>query len=175
MTGCSLTVGFTSRAEPEDLETLARELRQGLHGNPCSAVRLSVLTLACYTVATHSDGRPQCVVRCPIAAQHGHILRRECRANIKLSTLTTHDLEQVASFSTDVSGMASVGRGGSPHISRSDGDLYVTIQACTKHDDSDMGAHGAECSGMPHSGFLVDTVLACTDWMEQVGVTRPTP
>ena len=111
----------------------------------------------------------------PIAAQHGHILRRERRANSKPSALTTHDLEQVASFSTDVSGMAEVGRGGSTPISRSDGDLYVTIRACTKHDDSDLEAHGAECSGMHHSGFLVDTVLACTDRMEQTGATRLTP
>ena len=111
----------------------------------------------------------------PIAAQHGHILRRERRANSKPSALTTHDLEQVASFSTDVSRMAEVERGGSTPISRSDGDLYVTIRACTKHDDSDLEAHGAECSGMHHSGFLVDTVLACTDRMEQTGATRLTP
>jgi len=71
--------------------------------------------------------------------------------------------------------MAEVGRGGSTPISRSDGDLYVTIRACTKHDDSDLEAHGAECSGMHHSGFLVDTVLACTDRMEQTGATRLTP
>jgi len=138
-------------------------------------VRLSVLTLACYTAATHSDGKTQCVVSRAITAQHGHILRRERRANIKPSALTTHALEQVASFSTDVSGMAAVGRGGSTHLSRSDGDLHVTIRACKQHDDSDMGAHGADCSGMYHSSFLVDTVLACTDRMAQAGVTRLTP
>src|SRR5690349_2616958 len=113
-----------------------------------SAVRLSVLTLACYTAATHSDGRTQCVVSRARAAQHGHILRRERRANIKPRALTTHDLTQVASCSTDVSGMAEVGRGGSTHLSRRDGDLHETIRACTKHDDSSMGAHGAACSGM---------------------------
>src|SRR5215471_13746049 len=87
-----------------------------------SAVRLSVLTLACYTAATHSDGRTQCVVSRAIAAHHGHILRRERRANIKPRALTTHDLAQVASYSLDVSGMAEVGRGGSTYLSRSDGD-----------------------------------------------------
>ncbi len=110
-----------------------------------------------------------------IAAQHGHILRRERRAKSTPLTLTTHDLEQGASFSKDVLGMAAIGRGGGPHFSLSHGNLRLTIRACTQRDDPDVGAHRAECRAMHHIGFLVDHVLVCADRMEQAGATRLTP
>jgi len=60
-------------------------------------------------------------------------------AKIKHIALTTHDLEQVASFYKDVFGIAEVGRVGSTHIYLSDGDLNLTIRACKKRDDADVG------------------------------------
>jgi catechol 2,3-dioxygenase-like lactoylglutathione lyase family enzyme len=91
-------------------------------------------------------------------------------ATIKPIALTTHDLEQVASFSKDVFGRAEVGRGGSTHIS--DGDLNLPIRACKKREDPDVGAHRADGSSMHHIGFLVDNVVACADRMKQAGATR---
>ena len=96
-------------------------------------------------------------------------------AKIKLIALTTDDLEQVASFYKDVFGMAEVGRGGSTHIYLSDGDLNLTIRACKKSDDSDVGEQGENFSGIHHIGFIVDNVLECAEKMEQAGGTRLTP
>lgn len=96
-------------------------------------------------------------------------------AKIKHVALTTHDLEKVAAFYTDVFGMAEVGRAGSTHIYLSDGDLNLTIRACKKRHDPDVGAHGEDFSGMHHIGFVVDNVLECAERMEQAGATRLTP
>jgi catechol 2,3-dioxygenase-like lactoylglutathione lyase family enzyme len=96
-------------------------------------------------------------------------------AKIKHIALTTHDLEKVASFYKDVFGMAEVGRGGSTHIYLSDGDLNVTIRACKKSNDPDVGEQGEDFSGIHHIGFVVDNVLECADRMEQAGATRLTP
>ena len=96
-------------------------------------------------------------------------------AKIKHIALTTHNLEQVASFYKEVFGMAEVGRGGNTHIYLSDGDLNLTIRACKKREDPDVGAHGEDFSGIHHIGFLVDNVLVCADRMEKAGATRLTP
>ena len=96
-------------------------------------------------------------------------------AKIKHIALTTHDLEKVASFYKDVFGMAEVGRGGSTHIYLSDGDLNLTIRACKKSDDPDVGEQGEDFSGIHHIGFIVDNVLECAERMEQAGATRRTP
>src|SRR5712692_6061571 len=95
-------------------------------------------------------------------------------AKIKHIALTTHDLEKVASFYKDVFGMAEVGRGGSTHIYLSDGDLNLTIRACKKSDDPDVGEQGEDCSGMHHIGFVVDNVRECAARMEAAGATRLT-
>jgi catechol 2,3-dioxygenase-like lactoylglutathione lyase family enzyme len=96
-------------------------------------------------------------------------------AKIKHIALTTHDLEQVASFYKDVFGMAEVGRLGSTHISLSDGDLNLTIRACKKRGDPDVGEQGEEFSGIHHSGFVVDDVVECAQRMERAGATRLAP
>jgi glyoxylase I family protein len=96
-------------------------------------------------------------------------------AKIKHIALTTTNLEQVASFYKGVFGMAEVGRGGSTHIYLSDGDLNLTIRACKKSDDPDVGAHGEDFSGIHHIGFIVDNVSDCAARMEQAGATRLTP
>lgn len=96
-------------------------------------------------------------------------------AKIKHIALTTNNLEQVASFYKDVFGMTEVGRGGSTHIYLSDGDLNLTIRACKKREDSDVGTHGEDFSGIHHIGFVVDDVLACAVQMEKAGATRLTP
>ncbi len=96
-------------------------------------------------------------------------------AKIKHIALTTHNLEQVASFYKDVFGMTEVGRGGNTHIYLSDGDLNLTIRACKKSADADVGAQGEDFSGIHHIGFVVDDVLACAEKMEQAGATRLTP
>ena len=96
-------------------------------------------------------------------------------AKIKHIALTTHNLEQVASFYKDVFGMAEVGRSGSTHIYLSDGDLNLTIRACKKREDADVGAQGEDFSGIHHIGFVVDDVLACAARMEEAGATRLTP
>jgi glyoxylase I family protein len=103
------------------------------------------------------------------------MLRRERMAKIKHIALTTHDLETVASFYKDVFGMAEVGRSGSTHIYLSDGDLNLTIRACKKRDDPDVGERGEDFSGIHHIGFIVDNVFECADKMEQAGATRLTP
>jgi catechol 2,3-dioxygenase-like lactoylglutathione lyase family enzyme len=96
-------------------------------------------------------------------------------AKLKHIALTTHNLEQVASFYKDVFGMAEVGRGGSTHIYLSDGDLNVTIRTCKKSDDPDVGTQGEDFSGIHHIGFAVDNVLACAERMERAGAVRLTP
>ena len=96
-------------------------------------------------------------------------------AKIKHIALTTHDLEKVASFYKDVFGMAEVGRGGNTHIYLSDGDLNLTIRACKKSDDPDVGEQGEDFSGIHHIGFVVDNVPAYAERMEQAGATRLTP
>jgi glyoxylase I family protein len=96
-------------------------------------------------------------------------------AKIKHIALTTHDLEKVASFYKDVLGMTEVGRSGSSHIYLSDGDLNLTIRACKKSDDPDVGEQGEDFSGIHHIGFVVDDVLECAERMEQAGATRLTP
>jgi catechol 2,3-dioxygenase-like lactoylglutathione lyase family enzyme len=96
-------------------------------------------------------------------------------AKIKHIALTTHNLEQVATFYKDVFGMAEVGRGGSTHIYLSDGDLNLTIRTCKKGEDPDVGAHGEDFSGIHHIGFIVDNVRDCAARMEQAGATRLTP
>jgi catechol 2,3-dioxygenase-like lactoylglutathione lyase family enzyme len=96
-------------------------------------------------------------------------------AKIKHIALTTHDLEQVAAFYKDVFGMAEVGRGGSTHIYLSDGDLNLTIRACKKSDDPDVGEQGENFSGIHHIGFVVDNVPECAERMEQAGATSLTP
>jgi catechol 2,3-dioxygenase-like lactoylglutathione lyase family enzyme len=96
-------------------------------------------------------------------------------AKIKHIALTTHDLETVASFYKDVFGMAEVGRGGSTHIYLSDGDLNLTIRACKKRHDPDVGEQGEDFSGIHHIGFVVDNVLECATRMEQAGATSLTP
>lgn len=93
---------------------------------------------------------------------------------IKHIALTTHDLETVASFYKDAFGMAEVGRAGSTHIYLSDGDLNLTIRACKKSDDPDVGEQGEDFSGIHHIGFVVDDVRACAEKMEQAGATRLT-
>jgi glyoxylase I family protein len=96
-------------------------------------------------------------------------------AKIKHIALTTHDLEKVASFYKDVFGMAEVGRSGSTHVYLSDGNLNLTIRACKKSDDPDVGEQGEGFSGIHHIGFVVDDVLECAERMEQAGATRLTP
>lgn len=96
-------------------------------------------------------------------------------AKIKHIALTTHDLEKVASFYKDVFGMEEVGRSGTTHVYLSDGDLNLTIRACKKSDDPDVGAQGEDFSGIHHIGFVVDDVVACTNRMELAGATRLTP
>jgi glyoxylase I family protein len=96
-------------------------------------------------------------------------------AKIKHIALTTHDLEKVASFYKDVFGMAEVGRAGRSHIYLSDGNLNLTIRACKKSDDPDVGEQGEDFSGIHHIGFVVDDVLECAARMEQAGATRLTP
>lgn len=96
-------------------------------------------------------------------------------AKIKHIALTTDNLEQVASFYKDVFGMTEVGRGGNTHVYLSDGDLNLTIRACKKSDDADVGALGENFSGIHHIGFVVDNVLEYADRMEQAGATRLTP
>ena len=96
-------------------------------------------------------------------------------AKIKHIALTTHDLEQVASFYKDVFGMAEVGRGGSTHIYVSDGDLNLTIRACKQSGDADVGEQGENFSGIHHIGLVADNVPACAEKMEQAGATRLTP
>jgi len=96
-------------------------------------------------------------------------------AKIKHIALTTHDLEKVASFYKEVFGMAEVGRGGNTHIYLSDGDLNLTIRACKKSDDPDVGEQGEDFSGIHHIGFVVDNVPECAERMEQAGATRLTP
>src|SRR3989442_13442021 len=71
--------------------------------------------------------------------------------------------------------MTEVGRGGSTHIYLSDGDLNLTIRACKKSDDPDVGEQGEDFSGIHHIGFVIDNVLECADKMEQAGATRLTP
>src|SRR5262245_6130112 len=102
-------------------------------------------------------------------------LRRQCMAKIKHIALTTHDLEKVASFYKDVFEMKEVGRGGNTHIYLSDGDLNLTIRACKKSDDPDVGEQGENFSGIHHIGFVVDNVPAYAESMEQAGATRLTP
>jgi glyoxylase I family protein len=96
-------------------------------------------------------------------------------AKIKHIALTTHDLEKVASFYKDVLGMTEVGRSGSSHIYLSDGDLNLTIRACKKSDDPDVGEQGEDFSGIHHIGFVVDDVPECAERMERAGATRLTP
>ena len=96
-------------------------------------------------------------------------------AKIKHIALTTHDLEKVASFYKEALGMTEVGRSGGTHIYLSDGDLNLTIRACKKSDDPDVGEQGENFSGIHHIGFVVDDVLACAAKMEQAGATRLTP
>lgn len=96
-------------------------------------------------------------------------------AKIKHIALTTHDLEQVACFYKDVLGMVEVGRAGSTHIYLSDGDLNLTIRACKKSDDPDVGEQGEDFSGIHHLGFVVDDVLECAERMEKAGATILTP
>lgn len=96
-------------------------------------------------------------------------------AKIKHIAMTTHDLDNVASFYKDVFGMEEVGRVGTTHVYLSDGDLNLTIRSCKKRDDPDVGAQGENFSGIHHIGFVVDDVLECADRMEQSGATRLTP
>jgi len=96
-------------------------------------------------------------------------------AQIKHIALTTHDLEQVASFYKNVFGMTEVGRGGSTHSYVSDGALNLTIRACKKSEDADVGEQGEDFSGIHHIGFIVDNVLECAERMERAGATRLTP
>jgi catechol 2,3-dioxygenase-like lactoylglutathione lyase family enzyme len=96
-------------------------------------------------------------------------------AKIKHIALTTHNLEQVASFYKDVFGMAEVGRSGNTHIYLSDGDLNLTIRACKKREDPDVGVQGEDFSGIHHIGFVVDNVSTCADKMEKAGAIRLTP
>jgi catechol 2,3-dioxygenase-like lactoylglutathione lyase family enzyme len=96
-------------------------------------------------------------------------------AKIKHIALTTHNLEQVASFYKDVFEMTEVGRSGNTHIYLSDGNLNLTIRTCKTREDLDVGAHGEDFSGIHHIGFIVDSVLACAERMEQAGATRLTP
>jgi catechol 2,3-dioxygenase-like lactoylglutathione lyase family enzyme len=101
--------------------------------------------------------------------------RRESMAKIKHIALTTHDPDKVASFYKDVFGMEEVGRSGTTHVYLSDGDLNLTIRACKKSDDPDVGARGEDFSGIHHIGFVVDDVIDCANRMEQAGATRLTP
>jgi catechol 2,3-dioxygenase-like lactoylglutathione lyase family enzyme len=96
-------------------------------------------------------------------------------AKIKHIALTTHDLDKVASFYKDVFGMEEVGRSGTTHVYLSDGDLNLTIRACKKNDDPDVGEQGENFSGIHHIGFVVDDVNACANRMELAGATRLTP
>ena len=94
---------------------------------------------------------------------------------IKHRALTTHDLEKVASFYKEALGMTEVGRSGGTHIYLSDGDLNLTIRACKKSDEPDVGEQGEDFSGIHHIGFVVDDVLEYAERMEQAGATRLTP
>jgi hypothetical protein len=82
-------------------------LRPAIAPQPPTQARLSHAILR----PSAAMARHSVLPRRAIAAQHGHILRRERRAKITPLTLTTYDLEQGASFSKDVLGMAAVGRG----------------------------------------------------------------
>jgi glyoxylase I family protein len=96
-------------------------------------------------------------------------------AKIKHIALTTHDLDKVASFYKDVFGMEEIGRSGTTHVYLSDGDLNLTIRACKKSDDPDVGEQGENFSGIHHIGFVVDDVVACANRMELAGATCLTP
>src|SRR5262249_8235744 len=139
-------------------------LEHAILRSPAAMARCHVLPSR--AMATHPRLRAQSGCNIP---QNGHILRRESMAKIKHRALTTHDLEKVASFYKDVFGMAEVGRGGSTHIYLSDGDLNLTIRACKKSDDPDVGEQGEDFSGIHHIGFVVDNVPACAERMEEAG------
>lgn len=96
-------------------------------------------------------------------------------AKIKHIALTTHDIDQVASFYKEVFDMEEVGRNGTTHIYLSDGDLNLTIRSCKKRDDLDVGEQGENFSGIHHIGFMVDSVMDCADRMALAGATRLTP
>jgi hypothetical protein len=96
-------------------------------------------------------------------------------ATSKHIALPPHDLEQVASFYKGMFRMAEAGRGGSTHISRSDGDLHVIIRTCKKCGASAVGAHGEGCSGMHHITCPLDNMLVCADRLEQAEASELTP
>lgn len=101
--------------------------------------------------------------------------RRKKELDIKHIALTTHDVENVATFYKDVVGMEEVGRASTTHVYLSDGNLNLTIRACKTRDDPDVGDQGGNFSGIHHIGFVVDDVLACAERMEKAGATRLTP
>src|SRR4029434_660104 len=105
-------------------------------------------------------------------SQNGRFLRRKCMAKIKHIALTTHDLEKVASFYNDVFEMKELGWGRNTHIYLSDGDLNLTIRACKKSDDPDVGEQGENFSGIHQIGLVVEHVHAYAERMEQAGGSR---
>jgi hypothetical protein len=50
----------------------------------------------------------------------------------------------------------------------------LTIRACKKSDDPDVGEQGEDFSGIHHIDFIVGNVLACAERMEKAGATRLT-
>ena len=88
---------------------------------------------------------------------------------------TTSDPDKVAAFYVETLGMKEVGRGSAGHVYLSDGELNMTIRKCKTGDDADVGAQGANFSGLHHIGFVVDNVEEYAERMEKGGAKRLTP
>ena len=79
-------------------------------------------------------------------------------ARIKHIALTTKDPAKVADFYKEAFGLQEIRRSPSGAVFLTDGYINLAILNFKTEKDADVGAHGAEFSGIHHFGFQVENL-----------------
>lgn len=87
-------------------------------------------------------------------------------ARIKHIALTTQNPEKVAAFYKEAFGMQEVRRSSNGAVFLTDGYINLAILNWKTEKDADVGAHGANFSGIHHFGFQVENLDEACEQLE---------
>jgi catechol 2,3-dioxygenase-like lactoylglutathione lyase family enzyme len=87
-------------------------------------------------------------------------------ARIKHIALTTQNPEKVAAFYKEAFGLKEIRRSSNGAVFLSDGYINLAILNWKTEKDADVGAHGANFSGIHHFGFQVDDLDEACEQLE---------
>ena len=93
---------------------------------------------------------------------------------IKHIALTTSDPSKAATFYKEALDLQEIRRDDKGNVFLSDGEFNMAILKFKTDDDSDVGSHGPNFSGIHHFGFYVENLPEQVEKMEKAGGKRLT-